>query len=358
MARLAFLIADMTGGGAERVTASLANGAVRRGHQADLLLMSAHGPNLALIDPAVRVIDLKGKRIRQLFRPLVAYLRRERPQALQVSMWPLTIVAIVAGRIARSGTRIVTADHITLSRQYGGEPLRMASLKASLRLFYPSADHRIAVSKGSAADLERLCRAPVEALYNPIPSVGDGPAEPGAWPTGKRRLLSAGSFKAQKNQALLLEAMTLLEPRLDAALVILGEGALRPRLERDIDRLGLAGRVFLPGHVLDPGPYYRAAELFVLSSDYEGFGNVIVEALSAGLPVVSTDCPDGPAEILDGGRYGELVPPRDPAALAAAIDRAFAAPPSPDRQKARASEFGEDRAVERYLEIMLGHSAS
>jgi glycosyltransferase involved in cell wall biosynthesis len=354
MARLAFLIGDMGGGGAERVTASLVNGAVRRGHQVDLLLMSAQGPNLGLLDHAVRIVDLRAPRIRQVFRPLVAYLRRERPAALQASMWPLTIVAILAERLARSGARIVTADHITLSKQYGGEPLRMASLKASVRLFYPLADHRIAVSKGSAADLERMCRAPVEALYNPISPVGDGPAEAGAWPAGKRRLLSAGSFKAQKNQALLIEAMALLEPPLDAALVILGEGALRPALEEQIARLGLGERVFLPGHVADPGPFYRAADLFVLSSDYEGFGNVIVEALSAGLPVVSTDCPDGPAEILDGGRYGELVPPRGPAALAAAIERALAAPPSPDRQKARASEFGEDQAIERYLEIMLG----
>lgn len=354
MAKLAFLISDMGGGGAERVTASLVNGAVRRGHQVHLLLMRPEGANLALVHPSVRIINLRANRIRNVIRPLVRYLRREGPRALQVSMWPLTIAAIIAVRLASTGTRLITTDHITLSRQYGFSSLQLATLTSSLRFFYPLADHRTAVSKGSARELARLSGVSVETIYNPIAPVQPMSDVIAAWPHGKRRLLSVGTLKNQKNQLLLLNALSRVAQSVDAALVILGEGDRRGMLERRVIELGLQDLVSLPGYVADPSSYYGSAELFVLSSDYEGFGNVIVEALSAGLAVVSTDCPDGPAEILDGGRYGALVPPGDSLALAIAIERALAEPPQPKRQRARAAQFGEDAAIDRYLELMLG----
>ncbi len=110
----------------------------------------------------------------------------------------------------------------------------------------------------------------------------------------------------------------------------------------------------MPGYMLNPSPYFRSADLFVLSSDYEGFGNVIVEAMSVGLPIVSTDCPDGPAEILSQGKFGTLVPPRNPAALARAIELALSSKTDAERQRRRAGEFGEDVAVALYLDAMLG----
>ena len=353
MARVAFLLPDLRGGGAERVAASLVNGAARRGHLVDLLLMKAEGPNLSRIDPAVRIVDIRAERIRNVVRPLIGYLRRERPDALQVSMWPLTIAAIIAAKFVRPATRVVTTDHITLSRQYGASPFQMAWLKASVRLLYPLADVRIAVSRGSAEDLSRLSGSPVDTIYNPIPPIADGPSAEKAWPDGKRRILSAGALKDQKNHLLLLDAIGQVSPELKASLVIIGEGDLRPALKGRIVQLGLEHRVRLPGYVDDPSPYYRSADLFVLSSDYEGFGNVIVEALSAGLPVVSTDCPDGPAEILAGGKFGALVPCGDATALARAIETALGEPPDSDRLRSRAAEFGEDVAVDRYLAAML-----
>jgi glycosyltransferase involved in cell wall biosynthesis len=170
--------------------------------------------------------------------------------------------------------------------------------------------------------------------------------------------LAVGELKAQKNHALLLHALAELDPALNAGLVILGEGALLDETRRRAVALGLGDRVSFQGHVLDPSPYYRAAELFVLSSDYEGFGNVLVEALSAGLPIVSTDCRDGPAEILESGRFGTLVPIGDVAALAEALVRARQMSVDPERQKERARAFNEHSAVEQYLTLMLGQDSA
>lgn len=354
MAKLAFLISDMGDGGAERVAASLANGAARRGHQVDLVLMTAEGPNLPLLDPSVRVIDLNARRIRNVIIPLIRYLRQERPEVLQISMWPLTIVGLISAKLALCGTRIVVTEHITLSQQYGTR----RSMRWSVRMGYRFADRRTAVSQGSARDLARISGVPVDTIYNPIAPVGAGPTAAEAWPPGGCRILAAGSLKEQKNHELLIEAMSLVCSDVDASLVIIGQGELREIMEEQVQRLGLQDRVRMPGYVVDPSPYFRAADLFVLSSDYEGFGNVIVEALSAGLPVVSTDCPHGPAEILNDGEFGSLVPCADPQALANAIKAAMSCKTTDrDRQRRRAADFAEERAVRQYLEAMLGPSS-
>src|SRR5690606_26732556 len=136
-------------------------------------------------------------------------------------------------------------------------------------------------------------------------------------------------------------------------LCILGEGEERPRLQALVDALGLDGRLLLPGYQSDPAPWYAHADLFVLSSDHEGFGNVIVEALEQGVPVVSTDCPSGPREILEGGKYGTLVPVGDAAALASAIDDALSREHNHDALKRRAQDFSVDKAADAYLDLLL-----
>ncbi len=163
--------------------------------------------------------------------------------------------------------------------------------------------------------------------------------------------LSVGNLKPEKNQALLLRAFAAL-PRPDARLMLLGSGPQEAPLRALAEQLGLAERVIFAGFQRDPAPFYAAADLFVLSSNHEGFGNVIVEALSHGLPVVSTDCPAGPAEILDGGTFGLLVPVGDAAALAEAMDAALDAPVDRDALVRRASDFAPDIAARQYLAVM------
>jgi glycosyltransferase involved in cell wall biosynthesis len=354
----------MRGGGAEKVALRLIGDFVAAGHQVDLVLMEKRGELLEKLPPAVRIFNLGARRIRDSIFPLRAYLRRERPAALQASMWPLTVAAVVARRLAGASSRLVLSDHSTLSRQYGDyRGLKRLFLRASLQLFYPRADARVIVSNGSADDLARLAgigRSSIEVIHNPVAAPADTeiPASvEGLWGKSEARILTVGSLKAEKNHKLLIHAFALLREKRPARLIIVGEGSERPELERLIGEFGLRDDVLLPGFAVNPSPYYATADLFVLSSDFEGFGLVLVEAMRAGLKVVSTDCEHGPSEILGGGIHGALVPCGDPDALCAAMVAALDAPADVASLKDQAERISGSASSARYLELMLGSAA-
>lgn len=355
--KVALFLPDMSGGGAERVVLAEARELVRRGHSVDLILSLGGGVLLGLLPPAVRVIDLGCARMSRALAPLVRYLRRERPDALHATMWPSTVIGVAAHRLARSQARLMVSDQVTLSQQVT-RPAQRAALKLTSRLLYPLADVRVQCSSVAADDLARLAhldRAQIEVITNPIepPAViAERPDIEEIWGVERgARLITVGALKAQKNHALLLDAFARLA-RPDARLMILGEGGLGNALQEKARALGVAERVIWPGFQLDPWPWLASADLFVLSSDYEGFPLVLAEAMAAGLRVVSTDCPSGPAELLDGGRYGSLVPIRDPAALAAAIDAALDEPVEGERQRMRAREMAGPGQIARYADLL------
>jgi glycosyltransferase involved in cell wall biosynthesis len=358
--RLAFLLPDMTGGGAERVALTLIKDFVGRGHEVDLLLMQAEGELLPLLPANVRVIDLKACRIRQAVPAIISYLWREKPDGIQVSMWSLTIAGILAHRLSGSPARLVVSDHAAMSKQYENSGwLRRTFLKWSIRLLYPLADARIVVAQATADDLARLSGLPrraFEVVYNPVyppqSSVDPALGVDELWGGSSHRILNVGKMKSPKNQKLLLDAFARIAGHRDARLIICGEGELRGELEAHAAKLGIADRVVMPGFVIDPTPFYCSADLFVLSSDYEGFGLVLVEAMRSGLPIVSTDCVSGPAEILADGRFGRLVPCGDAERLAAAMLEELAAPTDPEQLKARAEELSGTHIADRYLELM------
>lgn len=359
MARIAFLLPNMSGGGAERVALTLMTTFIDRGHEVDLVLMSTRGELMAHLPSEVRVFDLKARRVRNMLWPLIGYLRARRPDALQARMWPVTVIAIAARMLSRSSTRVVVSDHSYLSEAYRHSLVKSTSLRLSVRAFYPFADARIAVSNGVAGDLASMAgmdRSRWRVIFNPVPSViaaaGATDDEP-MWPENRARILTVGSLKAPKNQALLVQALAKLPPEREAHLMIVGEGPLRSELERLAGQLGVSGHVSFPGFKADPTPYYRSADLFVLSSDHEGFGNVLIEALQAGLPVVSTNCPSGPAEILGGGQFGKLVPCNDADALAEAIEAALSGTVDAEGQRDRALELSGHHILDDYLEVLL-----
>jgi glycosyltransferase involved in cell wall biosynthesis len=340
----------------------LAEAALEAGHEVDLLLMAVHGELMPLLPDAVRVVDLRAPRIRSAILPIASYLRECRPAALQVSMWPLTAIAILAHRLARSKSRLVVSDHTILSRQY--KPFGRAIFKAlqlSVRFFYPLADARVAVSCAVAEDLVGLSglpRAAFEVIYNPLsspppPTDAECMAATSAWKRGAARILAVGSLKHEKNFPLLIRAFSHVTRQRPARLVILGEGPLRAELETIAAREGTAEHMLLPGFATNPQPWYETADVFVLASDFEGFGNVLVEAMRTGIKVVSTDC-GGPREILDGGRWGMLVPTSDERALAAAILSSLDAPHDREGLKSRADAVSGLNATARYAELMLG----
>jgi len=356
-AHAAFLLPDAGAGGAERLTLDLMHGFVARGARVDLVLQQAVGEFLGMIPAGVRVIDLAAPRLRSAWRPLRGYLQQERPDALLAAMWPLTTVAMAAAAGLRQRPRMVLSDHCALREQYAGQARTLAAMKLTIPLSYRRADAVIAVSQALAKDLAQIAAMPPErvtAVCNPVPQPLRSGTQADWGARSGPRVLGVGSLKAQKNFALLIRAFARLDPALEATLAIVGEGTERTALEALVTELGLTGRVLLPGFTTTPGDWYESANLFALSSDYEGFGNVLVEAMHCGLSVVATDCPHGPAEVLGNGRWGRLVPVGDAAALAGAIDACLATPLDPAVQRARAAEFSVERAVDGYWRAMFG----
>lgn len=359
---ISILLPDLRGGGAERLHVHLANDWVSRGLKVEFALMSERGELLRTLDNRIQVCDLRAPRMRSLLLPLVRYFRAVRPAAVIAAMWPLTSIAVAAWKMAGRPGRLLVSDHSQLSISAVRE-MRIPRwlIGNSIRFTYPLASGAIAVSQGVKDDLRALGHLPqsvVRVIYNPtalgLPfERGDPGARSALWGEGaSRHVLSVGTLKPQKDHATLVRAMALLPRDLDVKLTILGEGPLRKELERLVRELDLCDRIRLPGFVLDPYPWYRTADLFVLSSRWEGFGNVIVEALECGVPVVSTDCASGPAEILADGRYGRLVAVQDPSAMAAAITASLSEPHDSAMLRQRASEFSVSAISDQYLDYL------
>lgn len=359
---MAVLLPDLRPGGAEKVRVSLVREFVRRGLSVDVVLLQASGELLEALPPQARVVDLSARRIRDGLRPLIGYLRRRRPRSLLAAMWPLTVVAILARALSGVRTRLVISDHT----DYLATPLARSAagrlkLAASMRGFYPKADAVAAVSAGVAQSVERLARLPagsIAVIHNPFEIRAAAPPAAGEVPAAWRdfagaRVLSVGALKEAKDFAGLLAAIALVRRERPVKLLILGEGPLRADLEARRAELGLEDDVLMPGHVPVAQRFMPLADLFVLSSAWEGFPNVVGEALAAGVPVVSTDCRSGPREILGDSEYGRLAPPGDPAALARAILAELADPHPREALLARAAEFTVARASDLYLGLLL-----
>jgi glycosyltransferase involved in cell wall biosynthesis len=361
--KIAIVAPDLRGGGAERVVINLANAFVERGNSVEMVLLSAAGEFLSELNPKVNIVNLKVSRMRGVIFPLVRYLRSARPATLLACMWPLTVLALWARALSRMPTRVVVAEHTTWSRSELLSRFTVGwQVRASMHHFFPKADAIVAVSQGAADDLacfSGVDRSSISVIYNPVVEDSERqpdfpPDEPQGWCAGThRRLLAVGTLKAIKDYTTLLNAFALLRRWIDARLLILGEGECRTGLVAQAQELGIADSVFMPGFVKDLSPYYQHADLHVLSSTGEGFGNVIVEALAAGIPVVSTDCLSGPREILADGKFGRLVPVGDAQALAEAMRESLASAHDSAALMARAQDFSIDKAAVRYLELLL-----
>ena len=358
---ISILLPDLRGGGAERVMLDLAHEFLRLGQDVEFVLMQAEGDFLPAAQLEFPVADLVAPRTRGVPAALARYLREHKPDAVIANMWPLTSAAVISRALSRHKCRLLLVEHITLTQQYSSwGRLHARIMAASMAATYRFADVVAAVSEGAANDTARLARLSndrVKVLHNPIPqrqspsrkATADAEA---LWDCSPgQRILTVGSLKDQKNHPILLRAFADLRYP-EARLMLLGQGANEAALRARAAELGIADHVIFAGFHPDPTPFYQTADLFVLSSDYEGLPTVLIEALACGTPVVSTDCPSGPAEILENGQYGRLVPVSDPRALADAMQQALAAPHDPALLKRRASDFAPAIAAKRYLELL------
>lgn len=358
--KLALFLPDLSGGGAERVMVNLANGFCERGIRTDLVLINAAGPYLDMVVPEVRVIEL-GTRRSVLSPPALArYLRRERPTALISALEHANVAALYAKKLSGTSVRTVVTIHNTLSVHMQQNPSRKVKFLSWLvRTAYSGADAIVAVSNEAADDFSAvtgIARERVITIYNPIVSDdllqrAQEPLEHPWFLAGEPPVvLGIGRLTPQKDFATLIRAFALLRERMPARLMILGEGEERHDLEALVTELGLVDHVLLPGFVNNPYAYLKRASVFVLSSRWEGLPTVLIEALALGLPIVSTDCRSGPREILEDGRYGQLVEVSNSAVLADALAHALE-----DERQVKPREawqkFTDSVSVDAYLRV-------
>jgi glycosyltransferase involved in cell wall biosynthesis len=364
--RIALFLPSLRCGGAERVMLNLAGAFAGRSFDIDLVVAESAGPYLAQVPPQVRVIDLSAGRVLASLPMLIRYLRQNRPVALLSAMEHANLVALWARGIARVPTRVVVSIHTTVS-QRSGQPLRGRLATASTGLFYKKAQGVVAVSDGVADDFARvtgLRRARIRTIYNPVVTpalsvLAQAPLSHPWFVAGEPPVvLGVGRLAAPKDFPTLIQAFARIRSTRPARLLILGDGEKRSELNAWVHRLGLTADVSLPGYVDNPFAYMHRCSAFVLSSAWEGLPTALIEAMACGAPVVSTDCLSGPAEILTGGRYGQLVPVGDPEAMAAAVITILNEKPDTAATRRRAEAFSTESSAAQYLELLLGGSAA
>ncbi len=368
--KIAFVLFDLGDSGTHRSALNLAKGFRDKGFEVDLLVIHGDGVYKNFVPEGVNLIDLqlanaKPKCMRKplSFIPLVSYFRNNHPDIVYPIFDFFEAVVYWAMRYAlRSSNRPFFIYSIRNDVYFFDE---LSFFKRKLvyllkKIILYSADAVVAISHGlvdSWASFFKLPRGRIDVIYNTIDidNIKNMASEEcnHPWVLDKEYplILSVGRLAPQKDHVTMIKAFAQLLRKRKARLIILGEGSERPKLEAMIRNLNLTDYVDLPGFVQNPFPYLKNASLFVLSSRYEGFANVLAEALSLGIPVVSTDCPHGPREILQNGQYGQLVPVGDSDEMARAMLDTLESPLPSEILCRRAEEFGIDRAVNAYLDL-------
>jgi glycosyltransferase involved in cell wall biosynthesis len=351
-----FFIPSLEGGGAERVVVNLANALSLREKTIDLLLFHEGGVFGNHVSTGVRLKSLNvTSRWTRAFAlvPFIRYIKQTKPDTVVVSGHSAFFIALVG--LLLTEIRLVVIAHNTISKELGPS-------KWVAKFLYRLADQVIAVSEGVARDIRDWgkIRVPrLRTIYNPVDvsqisaESQEQPDHPWFLDPSNRVLVSVGSLSRQKNHKLLISAFHAARTKdANLRLIILGEGPQRSALEKLVLKLGLQEVVSMPGFVANPFAYMRAAHRFVLSSSYEGFGLVLVEALCSGARIISTDCPSGPVEILEGGRWGVLVPPDNIELMAQAITLDDSRFPNTAESRSRAMDFSLERALDAYQRVI------
>ena len=399
--RIGLLLTDLNGGGIQKMMLALGEGLVGRGHEVQLILYGRGGPFALDVPPGIEThiltpifrplgrlvpfradpagslrmllpVLLPGKPIRGLeFLPALArHLARSRLDALISAAPNCNLEAVWAKRLSGVATRILVSERsapsemLTKARNW-----RSRFLPTLMSRTYQQADVIVAVSqelRDNLAAVTNIPRERIRAIYNPVvgPEVLEGAAapiphpwlEPGEPPV----ILAVGRLSTQKDYPTLVRAFAMVRAKRQARLIILGAGRDEHKTEQRREEiaqlareLGVGEDVDAAGFTANPYAYMARSALLALSSLYEGLPAVLIQAMACGCPVVSTDCPTGPREILDDGRYGPLVPVSDVPALAGAMESVLANPPDKALLRHRAQDFTADRAVDSYLEALF-----
>lgn len=353
--KVALFMQALRAGGGAACLLMVAKGLAARGVRVDLLVLHAGAADRRLAPAGVRVTDFGRRESIAALPQLLRYLKRERPDVLLANNPYPGVAALVAKAFFVRDLRLVFRYANTFSRQPPSHDSKL------LPRFLPFADAIVTISRGAADDFKRSFPGVSHRVrYVPNAAVPPDVAEQAARPVthpwfddpAAPVVLSVGRLHPQKDQATLLRAFARVARSRPARLVVLGEGPERARLAELSRELNVSQQVQFPGDVRPAFPWMARARVFVLSSAWEGLSMVLLEAMACGTPVVATDCPHGPGEILEGGRWGRLAPPGDWRALADAILATLDDPVAPELLIARAGRWSAESGVDAYWKAL------
>jgi len=364
--QLAFVIPSLGDGGSNRFVIKVAAGLAKRGYRVDLIAIDPRGQYASETTAGLRRIDLgiipiKGMTLLKAIWSLKKYIQNERPNVLMAATTSVNILAVTANFLARNTTSVVVSER---------SPIKASAVDASTmsRLYrrliptvYPRAAKVIAVSKGVADELissYQIDSKLVSVIYNPVVSkdidrLKDKPVnEPWLQESTIPVVLAVGRLHPAKDFSTLIRGFAVLRSRIEARLIILGEGRCRLDLQELVAELGLQDSVRIPGFVENPYAYMSRANVLAMTSVYEGICNVVIEALACGCPVVATDCTGGgPREVLEHGKWGALIPTKDPRQLSEALATALTSEHEPENYMQRAAYFSVESSLDKYQEL-------
>ncbi|MDJ0615315.1 MAG: glycosyltransferase [Calothrix sp. MO_192.B10] len=360
---IAIYLHSIFNGGVDRIMVNLSRGFIERGIKVDLVVDSPGLLHLWDWPPEVRIVDLKAsKNILPRFSKLVDYLRQEKPTALLAGNHYSNEIAVLAKLMVGISTKIVVVEQISVSTEANSKPI--FNLRHWTPLFikflYPRADGIVVASQGVAKDLVNvtgLSKERFRVIYNPVlsPVIWEKAKEPidHPWftPGDVPVIMAAGRLEKQKDFPTLIKAFAQVRRLQPVRLVIFGGGSQKPQLQELVRELSLENDVSFPGFVKNPYAYVTKSALLASSSAWEGLPTFLIETMALGIPIVSTNCPSGPAEILDNGKYGELVPVGDSKALAEGIVKVLSGQ-SKSVVPSWLEQFTIQNAVQKYLDVM------
>ena len=401
---LSLFLPSLAGGGVAQVFVTLANNFRQRGFKVDLVVCRATGPQLQRLSPGVRLVELPKSRtiigrlyalfadplgLKAMLKPillskqppealsylpgLVHYLQNEAPLSLLIAKTHTNLIAIWAAKLAKTTTRIVISERTNLSFQLDGpksHKWRWRYIAPVVHRTYSQAQDIISVSNGVADDLSSRAHIPrhsITTIYNPIvtPALLEKAKEPLShpWfaPGSPPVILGVGRLAPQKDFPTLITAFARFRAKRPSRLMILGHAkneSYKNKLLGIARQLGIDKDILLLGFMTNPYVYMAKASLFVLSSRWEGLPGVLIQALACGCPVVSTNCLNGPAEILGNGEYGRLVPVGDPEALSEAMLRTLEKPIPSETLRIRSLMFTQKAAIDKYLDHLFGEKVN
>jgi glycosyltransferase involved in cell wall biosynthesis len=364
--RIALFVPSLGGGGAERVMVTLANALAERRFAVDFVLWTESGPLRSLLSEKVHVVALGTCNPVRLVFGFARFLKTYEPDVVISALFVGNIIVALAKAASRSRTHLILTEHVAIGTYLQNEARRLRRLCVPplMRLTYLVAQDIVAVSRGAAQSLAsvlgKTTSKRITVIYNPIDlaridamAVADDKIVNWSVPT----IINVGRLIEQKDQQTLIRAFAKVRSRRPCRLIILGEGEKRATLTALAQKLGVGSDVLMPGFIANPYSWMKKSAVFVLSSRFEGLPTVLIEAMQCGIPVISADCPSGPAEILQDGQWGKLFLPGDIDALASAIEDALDGKLVANVRQ-RAADFSIDTAVSRYVALFPGGDRS